>query len=81
MACRLQRSIRVTGTRKIGLLALGFGAIYVAASAKRRALLAQKLAESRRFVSRRIFDREARDGQSVDRWDDEGGAASAPIRT
>ena len=59
--------------RKLGVLALAFGAAVVALGPRRRALVAQKLAQSRRFVSERIVDRDARE-LSRARWDDDGGA-------
>ncbi len=42
-----------------------------------RKRLARRLLESRRFVSRRIVDRDARDarGEGLDRWANEGGWA------
>lgn len=74
MAARLHRSIHVKAMRKLGVMALALGAAIVAVSPSRRALVAQKLAQSRRFVSKRIVDRDARKRQSLDRWDDDGGA-------
>jgi len=67
----------MSAMRKLGLLMLAVGTVLVALSPRRRALVAQKLAQSRRFVSGRLVDREARDSrdsEARDRWDDDGGA-------
>ena len=69
----------VTAMRKLGVLALVIGAAIVALSPRRRALVAQKLEQSRRFVSERIVDRNARELQSLDRWDDDGGAKGSDV--
>jgi hypothetical protein len=60
--------------RNIGVLALALGGALVALWLGRRAQAAGKLAHPRRFVSRRIADRDARDDQALVRWDDDGGA-------
>jgi hypothetical protein len=67
--------MRVGTIRTLAVLALVVGAVVVALSPRRRALIAQKLAESRRFVSRRVVDRDAREGTARARWDDDGGAS------
>lgn len=69
----------MTRMRKLGLLALVLGGVLVALSRRHRAVIAEKLAQSRRFVSRRIVDRDARDREARDRWDNEGGAMEATI--
>jgi hypothetical protein len=70
--------------RNLGVLVVVFGGVLVALSPRRRRRIAQKLEESRRFVSRRIVDRDARDDQAHGRWDDDGGtwdaSAAAPLR-
>jgi hypothetical protein len=62
--------------KNLGLLAIAFGAVLVALSPRRRALIARTLARRHRFVSRRIVDRDARYGQALDMWDDDGGASA-----
>ena len=64
----------MTTLRNLGLLAIAFGAIVLVLSPRRRALVAQKLAHARRFVSRRVVDRDALHRQALDTWDDDGGA-------
>jgi hypothetical protein len=62
-------------TRKhFGARALALGGILVALWRRRRARAARKLTHTRRFVSRRVADRDARDQQALVRWDDDGGA-------
>lgn len=61
--------------RKLAVVAIVVGGVFLALSRRHRTLLAQKLAESRRFVSQRIIDRNARNpDRERDRWDNEGGA-------
>jgi hypothetical protein len=80
----LREAISMASLRKLGILAAAFGAVLVALSPRRRTLVAQKLKESRRFVSQRILDRDARDSQAREQWDDDGGARegsiAAPLR-
>jgi hypothetical protein len=59
---------------KIGVLALAVGSAVVAVWRRRRARAAEKVAEARRFRSRRVTDREARRDETMARWDDDGGA-------
>jgi hypothetical protein len=68
--------MRVAATRKLFVLALVVGIVFVAGSDRRRALIAEKLARSRRFVSRRAADRAARESTARARWDDDGGAST-----
>lgn len=60
--------------KSFGVLALALGGVLVALWRRRRARAAGQLACTRRFVSRRIADRDARDQQALVRWDDDGGA-------
>ena len=60
--------------RNLGRLAIAFGAVLVVLSPRRRALVARKLAHTRRFVSRRVIDRDERHSQALDTWDHDGGA-------
>lgn len=69
-------SIRVAAIRSLSVLAFMLGAVLVALSSRRRALIAQKFERSRRFVSRRVVDRDARERTARDRWDDDGGASN-----
>ena len=48
--------------------------ILVALSPRRRALIARTFAQSRHFVPRGAVDRDARDREAHERWDDDGGA-------
>ena len=74
----------VTTLRNLALLAIALGAVLVVFSPRRRALVARKLAHTRRFVSRRVVDRDELHSQALDTWDDDGGAkqgeANATIR-
>jgi hypothetical protein len=74
----LQRPISVTTLRNLGLLAIAFGAVLVALSPRHRALVARRLAHTRRFVSRRVVDRDECRSQALDQaldtWNDDGGA-------
>ena len=76
--------IRVAILKNFGVLALALGGALVALWRRRRAPAAEKLAYTRRFVSRRIADRDARDEQALVRWDDESaanqGGSNAAIR-
>ena len=58
-------------TRIVALLALVIGGVFV--SPERRAWIIRKLGLTRRFVSRRVVDRDARDPLAA--WADDGGAA------
>jgi hypothetical protein len=60
--------------KNFGVLALALGGALVALWRWRRASAAGKRAHPRRFASRRIADRDARDEQALVRWDDDGGA-------
>jgi hypothetical protein len=60
--------------RKLGLLAIGLGAVLVVVSPRRRALAARKLAHTRGFLSRRVVDRDEVHSQALDTWADDGGA-------
>jgi hypothetical protein len=62
--------------RTLAVLTVVLCAVLAALSPRRRALIAQKLTQSRRFVSRRVVDRDARDWESWNRWDDDGGAGT-----
>jgi hypothetical protein len=66
--------------RHFGVLALALGGVLVALWRWRRAPADRKLAYTRRFVSRRITDRDARDAQALGRWDDDGGANEGESR-
>ena len=77
MARTLHRSKGVTAMRKLAVFAVAFGIVVVALSPRRRARIAQKLEESRRFISRRRVDRDARDRSEPDRWADDGGNLGA----
>lgn len=79
MALTLHRFMHVMLMRKLGVFAVVFGGVLVVLSRRHRALIAQTLARSRRFVSHRIVDRDARDREARDRWDNEGGAAEATL--
>jgi hypothetical protein len=70
------QDIRMVIPRNWGVLALALAlaTALVARWPRRRAPAAKKLADTRRFVSRRIVDRDARDEQALVRWDDDGGA-------
>jgi hypothetical protein len=57
--------------RDIALTAIAIAWIIVLVSPRRHRALARKLAEARRFASRRIVDEEAR---ASSRWEGEGGA-------
>lgn len=73
----------VTTLRNLGLLAIASGAVLVVLSPRRRALVARKLAHTRRFVSRRVVDRDERHSQALDTWDHDGakqGGSNAAIR-
>lgn len=64
--------------RNIGTFVLVLGGAFFALSPRRRSAVARKLAEARRFVSRRVTDREARAGNlAADRWEGEGGSLPA----
>lgn len=60
--------------RELGVLAAMLGGVVVALLRRRRAIVAQKTAQSRRFVSRRVVDGDAGQRRACDRWDDDGGA-------
>jgi hypothetical protein len=64
--------LRMAILRNLGMLALALGGALVALWRRRRAPASGKY--PRRFVSRRIADRDARDAQALVRWDDDGGA-------
>jgi hypothetical protein len=73
----------VATLRNLGLLAIAFGAVLVVLSPRRRALVARKLAHTRRFVSRRVVDRDERRSQALDTWNHDGakqGESNAAIR-
>lgn len=64
--------------RNIGTFMLVLGGAFFALSPRRRSAVAQKLAEARRFVSRRAADREARASHlASETWEGEGGAFPA----
>jgi hypothetical protein len=69
-------SIGVAAIRTLSVLVVVLGAVLVALSPRRRALIARKLEESRAFASRRVVDRDARDRSARDRWADDGGASN-----
>lgn len=57
------------------ILVLVLGGAFLLVSPKRRAVAAGKLAEARRFVSRRLAEQEARASRLAgETWDGEGGA-------
>ena len=68
----------MTAIRKLGALALVLGGVLVALSPRRRALVGQKLAQARRFLFQRSLDRDARDNEARERWEDDGGARKEP---
>jgi hypothetical protein len=76
VARTLHDGMSMTVIRHFVILTLLFGGVLVAASPTRRARLARKLEESRRFVSRRLVDRDARERA---RWDDDGGAIAGAV--
>ena len=78
LASTLQCQVSMTAMRKLGALALVLGGVLVALSPRRRALVAQKLAQARGFLSRRGVDRDARDNEARERWEDDGGATKEP---
>jgi hypothetical protein len=55
--------------RNLGVLAFALGGTLCALWPRRRAPAAGKLAYTRRFVSRRIADRDAREIQALAGWD------------
>lgn len=60
--------------RNIGLTAIAIAWIVVLVLPRRRRVIAPKLGEARRFVSRRIVDEEARASSlAIDAWEGEGG--------
>jgi hypothetical protein len=59
--------------RSLGVLAFALGGAPGAGWPRRRAPAAAKPAYTRRFVSHRVADRDARDDQALARWDDDGG--------
>lgn len=65
--------------RNLGVLAVGLGWVILLVSPRRRGAVARKVADARRFVSRRILDEDARArSHALDAWEDEGGAMRAP---
>lgn len=61
--------------RNIGLTAIAIAWLVVLVLPRRRRVIAPKLGEARRFVSRRIVDEEARASSlAIDAWEGEGGA-------
>jgi hypothetical protein len=69
--------------RAIGLFALASAAAGILASPRRRRLIAQKLAEARRFVSRQaavIEPPRSPPRAAVQAWEDEGGALRGSTR-
>jgi len=72
-ACSLHRLIiSMAIPSNFGLLAFALWTVLVALWLRRRARAAGKLANPRRFASRRIADRDARADQALVRWDDDG---------
>jgi len=61
-------------TVAVVVLVLVLGSVLAAVSSWRRTRFAERSAESRRFVSRRVVDRDARDQQALERWGNDGGA-------
>jgi hypothetical protein len=59
--------------RNIGVFAFALGGTLCALWPRRRAPAAGKLVYTRRFVSRRIADRDAREIQALASWDNDGG--------
>lgn len=78
LASTLHHQVTMTAMRKLGALVLVLGGVLVALSPRRRALVAQKLAQARGFLSRGGVDRDARDNEARARWDDDGGATKEP---
>jgi hypothetical protein len=78
LASTLHRQGSMTAIRRLGTLALVLGGVLVALSPRRRALVSQKLAQARRFLSRRNGGRDARDSEARARWEDDGGAGKEP---
>jgi hypothetical protein len=59
--------------RMIAGAVLALGGVLAAVITRRRTRLAERSSSSHRFISRRVVDREARDHQAQERWDDDGG--------
>jgi hypothetical protein len=59
-------SIEMREMRRLGIVAVALAGVLVELWSRRRTLIVQKSADSRRFVSRRILDRDARESQAHD---------------
>ena len=59
-------SIEMRVMRRLGIVAVALAGVLVELWSRRRTLIVQKSADSRRFVSRRILDRDARASQARD---------------
>lgn len=61
--------------RSIAITLVTSAWVLIVVSPRRRQAIARRLADARRYVSRRIVDEDARrNSQAIDAWEDEGGA-------
>jgi hypothetical protein len=66
--------------RAIVLLTVAITCVAMMMSERRRKAIARRLADARRFVSRRIVDEDARtSSRAVETWEHEGGAMSGSV--
>jgi len=65
----------MTTMRNIILLAVSIACAVIVLSPRSRSAVARRFADARRFVSRRLVDRESCAGsRAIDTWESEGGA-------